>query len=352
MRLSSFVVVSGVHHHELVFRNMANKQSVDFAYRLGDCVKAPYVGPFKLRQKVPEAFPGSIGALYVNESDYLARELCLGHPGGDLKGIAKRQACYDARIAALDRVCQRHCPVMDTQVVVHLRLGDALCADTDYAKTSLRPPKAEVVCRIVSRTAKNESNSMSQLPQPARVLFISATHGGCVSQTDQYLKEIESRCSRQAGVRALAISMERGKTWHDADRHFCAMISAPKFIQGNGGYSYLAERVRTFRGMETERELAKESEYTTWLEATKEAAKDKEKEKRRNALREQNAMASQKAAEATAEIELEALLERARDVGALPDGDSGGQVGGFAASLSSDGLSVAKASDGRPLLTA
>ena len=104
--------------------------------------------------------------------------------------------------------------------------------------------------------------------------------------------------------------MEEGTTWQDADRHFCAMVGASKFIQGNGGYSYLAERVRTWRGLETVGTLVTQSEYTTWLEAEKETAKEIEKEV---------AIADQKAADERAEEELRYLLHYAEEVGALPD---------------------------------
>jgi hypothetical protein len=136
-----------------------------------------------------------------------------------------------------------------------------------------------------------------------------------VDQTNNLIANITSCLRNDCG----SFAMEEGTTWQDADRHFCAMVGASKFIQGNGGYSYLAERVRTWRGLETVGTLVTQSEYTTWLEAEKETAKEIEKEVQRKKMREQLAIADQKAADERAEEELRYLLHYAEEVGALPD---------------------------------
>jgi len=40
--------------------------------------------------------------------------------------------------------------------------------------------------------------------------------------------------------------------WEETDTQFCAMAHAKVLVQGPGGFSYLAERVRTLRGLRTE----------------------------------------------------------------------------------------------------
>ncbi len=59
--------------------------------------------------------------------------------------------------------------------------------------------------------------------------------------------------------------LQEGIGWRDADRHFCAMANAKVFIQGAGGFSYLAERVRSRRGWNTVSTLVRVP--IIWLDA-------------------------------------------------------------------------------------
>ena len=116
----------------------STKHTKDYTYRLGDVVKAPYGGPFHLRDKVPLLFPQSIGAAYVtNTTSGIVKEACSGHPAS----LQKRKLCYDARVETLSKVSSTLCRPYyskqnQTAIVVHLRLGDALCAETDYVSDS------------------------------------------------------------------------------------------------------------------------------------------------------------------------------------------------------------------------
>jgi hypothetical protein len=128
-------------------------------------------GPFsKLRDKIPAHFPESIGALYVNMS---STSVCatVGGAGFSLHGLSKRQQCYDDKVAILDSVlrlkCEEFGDAFSTAVIMHVRLGDAFCAKTEYVHDSLKPPSVNDVYEL--------SRKHMHLLRP--FTFIYSTHG-------------------------------------------------------------------------------------------------------------------------------------------------------------------------------
>jgi hypothetical protein len=45
------------------------------------------------------------------------------------------------------------------------------------------------------------------------------------------------------------VEIEEGSGWRDADRDLCLMIAADVFVQGQGGFSYLAAKIRSYRNV-------------------------------------------------------------------------------------------------------
>jgi hypothetical protein len=176
------------------------------------------------------------------------------------------------------------------------------------AMQSLRPPSPNEVCNIVA-AEYSKLLLLSSSSLCCNIKLVYALHGGCNGQSMSYLANI-TQCLGSRENEGKATTMEQGQTSHDADRHFCAMINAAVFIEGNGGFSYLAERVRKWRGLQTVSNLRTESRYTSWLDAEKESAKEQEKEeaKKGTQLKEMNN---------AAEYELGELIHRAKELGIL-----------------------------------
>ena len=290
---------------------------------------------------MPERYPGSIAAAYVNAS----ANICADNgPGSKPDALRRRQTCYDNKIEALDNVLRRLCPIIASQisrtrvdngfsriknhshsgheggdgrvrrssrvgkiedsnsrsfrrdgrqlglqnsyewvaegaslspclspskypysggVVVHVRLGDSFCATTTYAREALRPPPARDVARVVEAaleadaTAQERERSLSQQRQaldqslsPSPCTVVYSAHGGCLNATSAYVTQLmellgnNSSSSSSSGARCV---LEEGVGWRAADKHLCAMVNARNFVQGSGGFSYLAERVRARR---------------------------------------------------------------------------------------------------------
>jgi len=239
--------------------HVISRGQVDFDYRIADTVKALYGGPYsKMRVKMPAKFPGSIAADYVNASSSICGD---NGPGNRPEALLRRQVCYDNKVAALDAVLERHCPrpldLFRFATVVHLRLGDSFCATTVYAATALRPPPVAEVVSAVS--------AMHVGGEPCTIVYSS--HGGCENETRAYVT---------ATVAGLGgdVSLEEGVGWRDADRHLCAMANARLFVQGAGGFSYLAGRVRARRGLRTDDSLVRTP--MVWLDARLELKKKEE----------------------------------------------------------------------------
>jgi len=302
-------------------------------------------GPYsKMRVKMPERYPNSIAAAYVNAS----ANICADNgPGLKPEAMRRRQRCYDNKIEALDNVLRRLCPAMAPPssqiedyansgtirrrydyshggqkgiemcsssriskpndsttssrsvrlqarqlrlqncdialaaaaspspcpappehaytggVVVHVRLGDSFCATTTYAREALRPPPASDVARVVEAALLADAAVQKQQQEAAErrkvpdwssslppCMVVYSAHGGCLNATSAYVTELmellggNSNSSSSSGARC---TLEEGVGWHTADKHFCAMVNARNFVQGSGGFSYLAERVRARR---------------------------------------------------------------------------------------------------------
>ena len=272
---------------EGVHQKHENKaRGVDYDYRIADTVKALYYGPYgKMREKMPAHYPGSIASMYVNES----RAICSQNPPGyptKQEALSRRQVCYNDKIAALDRVLQNACPHDADSLrgtVVHLRLGDSFCATTDYAVEALRPPRAFEVAQVVA------SHRVAEEP----CVVVYSSHGGCEADTRAYVDRVKVVLSESSGsssrhensemkFESVRVRLEEGVGWQDADRHFCAMVGARVFIQGAGGFSYLAERVRTLRGLSTVNSLVRVE--IVWLDAAKEAKKHESDKGRRGSF--------------------------------------------------------------------
>lgn len=116
-------------------------------------------GPFsKLRWKIKAHFPYSIGAAYINASE---TSVCaqLGNPAFSVQGTAKRQRCYDDKVAILDSVLKSKCAEfgpLSGKVVAHIRLGDAFCVKTEYVRDSLIPPTPEEVFAVAREYMSSE----------------------------------------------------------------------------------------------------------------------------------------------------------------------------------------------------
>jgi hypothetical protein len=172
------------------------------------------------------------------------------------------QVCLDRKVEILDEVMSRLCPTLTASpstTIVHIRLGDSLCANSQHVTDSLQPPDPMEVAQVI----ESSRHAMVQC------LIFYATHGGCSNQTHSYVEALDSAISDRSGAQerhqnsTAGCHTEFGIGWHDADRHLCQMASAGVFVQGAGGYSYLAERVRARRGLPTIQALVKTP--MTWL---------------------------------------------------------------------------------------
>lgn len=90
--------------------------------------------------------------------------------------------------------------------------------------------------------------------------------GGCENETSLFLRDLQRLIESFEGQAVI----EEGVGWKDVDRHLCSMVDAHLFIQGAGGFSYLAERVRARRGEVTVTELVRYP--IVWLQADLELA--------------------------------------------------------------------------------
>lgn len=104
--------------------------------------------------------------------------------------------------------------------------------------------------------------------------------GGCENETSVFLDQLQRLIEPFAQM-----TIEEGVGWKDVDKHLCYMAGADLFIEGAGGFSYLAERVRERRGKLTVKELVRSP--IVWLQADLEH----EQKLRKKAVKE-NALAS------------------------------------------------------------
>jgi hypothetical protein len=100
--------------------------------------------------------------------------------------------------------------------------------------------------------------------------------GGCENETLSFLDNLKTFV-RPLQNEGYSITIEEGVGWKDADRHLCSMVESHLFIQGAGGFSYLAERVRTRRGEVTVKELVRYP--IIWLQAELELAHQESKKR-------------------------------------------------------------------------
>lgn len=95
----------------------------------------------------------------------------LGNPSYTTQAMVKRQACYDDKVAILDSVLKSKCGVWDKaskrMAVLHVRLGDAFCATTEYVVDSLKPPTPEDVFGVAKKYMSSD--------RPLTVIY--STHG-------------------------------------------------------------------------------------------------------------------------------------------------------------------------------
>lgn len=206
----------------------------DYDYRIADVVTGPCFGPFIPRIKISAAYPKSLAAAFVNETGYVCQSQ-------EDKGTNKRLPSW--KVDILDKVLSQRCSDENIETVVHLRSGDALC-QPDRFSVELRPryDVETVVKKILS------------IHNSGRCILLYSAHGGCEAETEALVANISLTFAKLTKNKQVC-ETEEGLGWQDADRHLCRMVTASLFIQGNGGYSRLAERVRIRRGLPTFRDL-------------------------------------------------------------------------------------------------
>jgi len=95
------------------------------------------------------------------------------------------------------------------------------------------------------------SQSSSRTQPPLLLPPFPSLARGPLSQRPRKKKKKKKLKEKEGAKKAeCPPAIEEGVGWGDADRHFCAMVNARVFIQGSGGFSYLAERVRALRSQQ------------------------------------------------------------------------------------------------------
>mmetsp|Transcript_29266 Transcript_29266/g.59870 ORF Transcript_29266/g.59870 Transcript_29266/m.59870 type:complete len:300 (-) Transcript_29266:280-1179(-) len=231
---------------------------IDFNYRIGDCI-GDNPGSDRLRERVARNYPRSLVAEYVKLSSERNATSCVS-----TKWRGQTQLCHKEKLENLNDALVQRCPespqhLAESGTVVHIRLGDSLCANSLHVVTTLRPTPPQKVAEAIESSAYSRE-------KPCYIYY--ATHGGCFNQSQSYINALGeallflSKRRRPLSQEPLC-RMEVGVGWQDADRHFCNMVSSHVFMQGAGGFSYVAERLRGHRGMQSNQTLVETP--MTWL---------------------------------------------------------------------------------------
>ena len=231
-----------------------------------------------MHTRIKSFYPLSTASAYIVEADKDTRACAEverltasanAHPASVIRA---RQGCFDSKVHALDRALLQTCAldwVMQdsASTVVHVRIGDSFCG---------RPPPLDGLIALL--------REHHEPGKPCHLIY--SAHESCGELTTRYFTSLiraqwklnTTRYSASSGsARSTWASnpvIEPGDaTWSDVDRHLCAMANAKVFVQGSGGFSYLAERVRSLRGRFTLKSLVgQESKQTAWLEAERESS--------------------------------------------------------------------------------
>lgn len=191
----------------------------------------------------------------------------LNQLGAQRKKQAERhiKQCAEETLGALDAAVSEVCPKREArECVVELRLGDAMCSDMiGHRNHSIPPPSVKIVMQTVLG-----------LKRDGRCLFIYNTQGGCINETEAYISSIKAYYEANVQRDAAKFEIEPSIGWRGVDRHFCEMVHSSLFFAGAGGLSYIAERLRAFRGSKSIRTLIPYfATKLSWLETNEQVEK-------------------------------------------------------------------------------
>jgi len=241
-----------------------DERGADFGYRIADTVRwtkawmdlPDKTSYWRLEKDILTRYPSSIAAAYIKGSRILGKQC-----GTSRARVLDLRMCYDAKIHVLDDILRDKCSLesYSHSTVVHLRMGDALCVNTSYAQTKLRPPSpneaAEVIVQHETRTGDGAC------------LILFSTHGGCIDQSTNYVERLHHILRQDKRGRNITYTIKEGSGWLDADADFCSMVNAQGvFVRGSGGFSYVASKVRQSRNLTVVEELVHSNTPIKWLD--------------------------------------------------------------------------------------
>jgi hypothetical protein len=180
-------------------------------YALGDFVRYNGQGHRKAEEK---CYPGSIGhhyGLLTQEND---------------------RNNFTALSVASEAVCPRYySKFMGREAVVHVRTGDVLCRTSHNSSLILlrRPAQATEFARILRHYLGHQ-----------HMTLLTGNHRGlCIKESERFMMQLRKELSN--------VSQPLG----NADEHFCMMVFAKVFVQGKGGFSQVAGKVREVKNSTT-----------------------------------------------------------------------------------------------------
>ena len=232
-----------------------DERGADFGYRIADTVRwtkswmdLPDKTEYRrLEKDILTRYPSSIAAAYIKGSRILDKQC-----GTSRARILDLRMCYDAKIRVLNEILPDKCSLdlYSHSTVVHLRMGDALCVNTGYAKTKLRPPSPNEAAEVIVQHEKRTGDGAC--------LILFSTHGGCIDQSTNYIERLRHILRQDERGRNITYAFKEGSGWLDVDADFCRMVNAQGvFVRGSGGFSYVASKVRKSRNLTVVEELVR-----------------------------------------------------------------------------------------------
>ena len=180
-------------------------------YRLGDAVRLVGLDGVGARFSARFVYPDSIASKYVQRTS--------------------RVKDWNTLNAILE---ETFAPNNDNrEKLMHLRLGDVTCANSEGAKER-RPPLASDIAEYLKREGAEDA------------VIMSGNHSGtCVRETEEYLAELS------ALLPGATILYDDTGTSSSADKDLSRMVNAGQFFSGKGGFSEIATELRRLRGKPT-----------------------------------------------------------------------------------------------------
>jgi hypothetical protein len=186
---------------------------------------------------------------------------------------------------AYARDALRPLPPRDVAAVVQAALlADAISPQQKQQEQQQQPqPPASSVSAASSSAPSEGQDKLRRRPAAPNCTIVYSAHGGCLNATSAYVTELmgwlddgrQKIATAAPAMNPLAAPLvallaaplaaplaakpsrgssattgcvlDEGAGWRAADRHLCAMVNARALVQGSGGFSYLAERVRARR---------------------------------------------------------------------------------------------------------